>query len=83
MFLIEAQISSNNPSNPLNIYRHSGSTSMGNMLGEIEKVLEAYYSLIDDCAGYPEWQNKVVLDLGGTVSYLALTLDDVSREYLV
>ena len=53
------------------------------MLPDIEKVLEAYYSLIDDCKDYPEWRNKVVLDLGGTVSYLALTLDDASRDQLV
>ena len=83
MYLIEAQISSNNPSNPLAIYRQSPSTRIGSMFDDIEKVLQAYYDLIDDCADYPEWQRKVILDLGGTVSYLALTIDPASREALV
>ena len=56
---------------------------MGAMLHDIEKMLEAYYSLIDDCEGYPEWQNKVLMDLGGTVSYLALTIDETSRNALI
>ena len=83
MFTIETQISSNNPSYPMSIYRRSASTSCPSMIVDIEKMLEAYYSLIDDCADYPEWQKKVVLDLGGTVSYLTLTLDDTSRDTLV
>ena len=66
----------------MSVYRRSASTSCANMIDDIEKMLEAYYSLIDDCADYPEWQKKVVLDLGGTVSYLALTLDDTSRDAL-
>ena len=53
------------------------------MIHDIEKMLAAYYSLIDDCEGYPEWQHKVEFDLGGTISYLALTLDDTSRDSLV
>lgn len=83
MYVIETQISSNNPSYPMSVYRRSTSTSTDVMLHDIEKMLAAYYSLIDDCEGYPEWQHKVELDLGGTVSYLALTLDDTSRDSLV
>ena len=83
MYTIETQISSNNPSYPMSIYRRSTSTNTENMVHDIEKMLAAYYSLIDDCADYPEWQKKVVLDLGGTVSYLTLTLDDTSRDSLV
>ena len=67
----------------MSVYRRSQSTTTEAMLPEIEKMLTAYYGLIDDCEGYPEWQNKVLLDLGGTVSYLTLTLDDTSRESLV
>ena len=55
MFTIETQISSNNPSYPMSIYRRSASTSCESMIHDIEKMLEAYYSLIDDCADYPEW----------------------------
>ena len=83
MFCIETQVSSNNPSYPMSVYRRSASSSTGSLLGDIEKMLAAYYSLIDDCEGYPEWQKKVELDLGGTVSYLALVLDDSSRDSLV
>jgi len=83
MYSLESKISTNNPSNPLSIYRHSKSTRVESLLPDIEKVLAAYYSLIDDCEGYPEWKNKVELDLGGTVSYLALTIDDTSREALI
>ena len=83
MYTIETQISSNNPSYPMSIYRRSSSTTCESMIHDIEKMLEAYYSLIDDCADCPEWQKKVVLDLGGTVSYLALTLDDTSRAALI
>ena len=53
------------------------------MVPEIEKMLTAYYSMIDDCASSPEWQNKIVLDLGGTISYLTLTMDDLSRDCLL
>lgn len=67
----------------MSIYRRSASTTCESMISDIEKMLKAYYSLIDDCAEFPEWQKKVVLDLGGTVSYLALTLDDTSREGLI
>ena len=83
MFVIESQISSNNPSYPMSVYRRSKSTSLQVMITDIEKVLEAYYSLIDDCEDYPEWKNKVIMDLGGTVSYLALTIDDTSRDGLL
>jgi len=67
----------------MSVYRRSASTSMDAMVGEIEKVLRAYYALIDDCEDYPEWKNKVVLDLGGTVSYLTLTIDETSRNALI
>ena len=80
MYVIEAQISSNNPSYPMSVYRRSASTRLDNMIGDIENVMRAYYALVDDCQEYPEWQKKVILDLGGTVSYLALTIDDVSRD---
>jgi len=54
--VIESQISTNNPSYPFNIYRQSSSTKCSNMLGDIEKMLAAYYALIDVCQDYPEWQ---------------------------
>lgn len=53
--MLETRVAGNNPSNPLNIYRTSASSTMDNIFPEIEQVLEAYYGLIDDCAEYPEW----------------------------
>ena len=50
---------------------------------EIEEVLQAYYSLIDDCKDCPEWRVKVEKELGSTVSYLFLTMDESSRDALV
>ena len=67
----------------MSTYRQSASTTVSSMFPDIEKCLAAYYSLIDDCEGYPEWQKKVELDLGGTVSYLALTIDEASRDAVV
>jgi hypothetical protein len=67
----------------MNMYRISGSSSITVLFPEIEKCLEAYYGLIDDCEGYPEWQKKVQKELGGTVSYITLSLDEVSRDIAV
>ena len=83
MFVLETQISSNNPSYPMSVYRASHSTSVEVLIHDIERMLKAYYSLIDDCEEHPEWQNKVRMDLGGTVSYLALTIDESSRNGLL
>ena len=67
----------------MNMYRISASSDVNVIFPEIEKCLEAYYALIDECADYPDWQRKVRMDLGGTVSYLALTIDESSRDYAV
>lgn len=81
--ILETRFCANNVTNPLNMYRVSSSSSMENIFPEIEKCLEAYFSLIDDCAAYPDWQKKIQKELGGTVSYLALCLDEVSRDIAV
>lgn len=38
---------------------------------------------MDDCAEYPDWKKKIEIDLGGTVSFLALQLGEEARNYLV
>lgn len=81
--MVEIRICANNPSIPMNIYRNSNSSTMREIFPEIEKCLEAYYGLIDDCAAYPDWQKKVQKELGGSVSYLALALDENSRDAAV
>lgn len=81
--VIETRMCANNPTNPLNIYRVSPSSSMDALFPEIEKCLEAYFGLIDDCANFPDWQRKIQKELGGTVSYLALCIDENSRDAAV
>lgn len=80
---LETRICGNNPSVPMNMYRWSESSHMDRLFPEMEHVLEAYYGLIDDCEKYPDWRRKIEKELGSTVSYLALSLDDVSRDFAV
>lgn len=45
--------------------------------------MQAYYDLIDECEEYPEWKKKVTFDLGNTMSFLALVVDESSRDDMV
>lgn len=83
MYSLESRISSNNPSHPLNVYRWSENNSTQSLLPEILEILEAYYQLMDECKSYPDWHKKMEIDLGGTVSFLAMQLGEESRDYLV
>lgn len=83
MYALEIRVSANNPSIPTSIYRQSSSSNLQAVFPEIEACLEAYYGLIDDCENCPEWREKVEKELGSTVSYLFLTLDESSRDALV
>ena len=83
MYTLEMRVSANNPSIPFSIYRQSKSSNLETLYPEIEACLEAYYGLIDDCEDCPEWRTKVEKELGSTVSYLFLTLDESSRDNLV
>ena len=51
-------MNTNNPSIPMNIYRQSGSNSRKELFAEMEKLMTAYYDLMDDCKDYPLWQRK-------------------------
>ena len=83
LYALETRISSNNPTIPFSIYRQSRSSNTEALVPEIESCLQAYYGLIDDCEDYPEWRVKVEKELGSTVSYLFLTMDESSRDALV
>jgi len=83
MNILETRIAGNNVSVPMSVYRFSKSSSIESVFPEVEKCLEAYYTLMDDCEGYPDWQRKIEQDLGGVVSYLALTIDESSRDSAV
>ena len=83
MMVLERRIDSNNSTIPMNIYRHSQWNTIENIFPEIEMCLQTYYDLIDECADYPEWQRKVRFDLGNTVSFLALFIDESTRDLAV
>jgi len=83
MNVLELRIFTNNTSLAPNAYRFSKSSRIEVLLPEIEKCLEAYYGLIDDCEGNPEWQKKIVKELGSTVSFLTLTIDESAHSELI
>ena len=81
--MLETRICSNNPSLPMNIYRRSQGSDITKLFPEIEKCLEANYGLLDDCADFPEWHVKIQKELGATVSYLCLSIDENARNLAV
>ena len=83
MYTLETQIASQNPTIPFNVYRQSKSTKMENLITDIENCFKTYFDLMDDLSSNPLWVKKLEKDLGQSVSYLALTLDESSREALV
>ena len=83
MYTLETQIASQNPTIPFNMYRQSKSTKMENLITDIENCFKSYFDLMDDLSSNPLWVKKLEKDLGQSVSYLALTLDESSREALV
>lgn len=83
MNVLKTRIDSHNTTIPFNVYRYSQSGSVDSLWVEIEACLQAYYDLIDECKDFPEWQIKVRFDLGGTVSFLALVVDEICRDEMV
>lgn len=83
MNVLETRIFANNSLLVFNAYRFSRSSKIENLLPEIEKCLQAYYGLIDDCEGHPDWQKKIVKELGSTVSFLTLTIDESGHSELM
>jgi len=80
MWTLQTRMASQNPTLFMNIYRASESTSVKSLFPEIEQCLTAYYGLQDDCEGHPEWQRKIEEELGGSLSYLAMQMDEISRD---
>lgn len=64
----------------MNIYRQCRANSDANLFPEIEQYLKAYYDLMDDCAEFPLWKRKLEEDLGGSVSFLAIMLEEAIRD---
>jgi hypothetical protein len=49
----------------------------------METILNAYYHLIDDSKDYPEWQRKFEDEIGSSIHYMTLTLDEAIHDDLV
>ena len=64
----------------MNIYRQSESNNQDNLFKEMESFMQAYYDLLDDCQDYPEWQRKLQEDLGQSVSFLGIMMEEALRD---
>ncbi len=68
---------------PTNIYRASRHNQVENIFPEIEGVIEAYYEVRDSVQEDEEWLYKVETELGSHIAFLATSLCESSRDYLV
>ena len=64
----------------MNIYRQSESNNQDHLFKEMESFMQAYYDLLDDCQDYPEWQRKLQEDLGQSVSFLGIMMEEALRD---
>jgi hypothetical protein len=81
--MLEKRMQSNNTSIPMNIYRSCPANQVEVLFHEVEGYLQAYYDLIDDCQDYPHWQRKLQEDLGQSVSFLGIMMEEAVRDNYV
>ena len=74
---------SNNPTIAMNMYRKSKANSREALFSEMEALLQAYYNLMDDCKDYPLWERKFQEDLGSSVSFLGIQMEEAIRDQIV
>ena len=67
----------------LNFYRGSQHNRIENIFPEIEALLEAYYDVVDSVRDDPDWKYKVETECGSHIAFLATSLSEASRDYLV
>ena len=65
------------------MYRACKSNSRQNLFPEIEAHLQAYQDLMDDCKDFPLWKRKLEEDLGGSVAFLAIQMEEAIRDKYV
>ena len=70
----------NNPSMPQNIYRGCKANSPESLFKEMEMYMQAYYDLMDDCKEFPLWKRKFEEDLGGSISFLGIQMEEAIRD---
>lgn len=64
----------------MNIYRSCAANAPEKLFSEMEDLMQAYYDLLDDCKDYPLWQRKFQEDLGQSVSFLGIMMEEVMRN---
>ena len=64
----------------MNLYRQCESNNQTALFHEMEAFLQAYYDLIDDCEAYPLWKRKLQEDLGQSVSFLGIMMEEELRN---
>ncbi len=80
---LDTRMASNNPSLPQTIYRQSRHNKTESIFKEMDRCLEAYYGLIEDCKDHPEWVRKIEEDIGINLAYTAINFDESVRDALV
>ena len=80
MTTLERKIQTNNPTMPQNMYRKCSANSSTALFPEMEAYLQAYYDLMDDCEDFPNWKRKLEEDLGGSVSFLGIMMEEAVRD---
>ena len=49
----------------------------------MEHYVHAYYDLMDQCEGFPDWQRKIEEELGQAVAMTVIGLDESVRDAVV
>jgi hypothetical protein len=80
---LEKKIASNNPTIPMNMYRQSAANNQESLFAEMEQYMQAYYDLLDDCKDHPLWVRKLQEDLGNSISFLGIQMEEELRNNLV
>lgn len=77
---LERKIQTNNPTIPMNIWRQCGANNEQDLFTEMEAYMQAYYDLLDDCKDFPLWHRKFQEDLGQSVSFLGIMMEESLRD---
>lgn len=64
----------------MNLWRRSKINSEHLLFEEMEEIMTAYYNLLDDCAEYPLWHRKLQEDLGQSVAFLGIMMEEAKVE---
>lgn len=64
----------------MNIYRQCSANNPDELFSEMEQYMQAYYDLLDDCRDHPEWARKIQEDLGQSISFLGIMMEEAMRD---